>query len=88
MLRLIIIVLFLYVVYRLIKSFFRQGREEIHKSGTAGLIDEMVQDPFCKTYIPCREAFKKVLGGNEIFFCSKECAEKFESQAEGEQTKF
>lgn len=86
MARFLIIVLFLYVMYRLIKSFFREGRTEIHKSGTSGMIDEMVQDPFCKTYIPRREAFKKVLGGKEILFCSKECAEKYESQSEGKQT--
>ncbi len=81
MLRLIIIILFIYVLYRLFKGFFSQ-KKEVPRKKPAGVIDEMVQDPFCKTYIPRREAYKRVLGGKEILFCSKECADKFEAQAE------
>ena len=50
MLRLIIIILFLYVIYRLIKSFFRQGREQIVRNKPSGVIDEMVQDMILKRH--------------------------------------
>jgi len=52
-----------------------------HFMKKGNVIDEMVQDPFCKTYIPKREAVKRVIGGKEILFCSKECADRFESGA-------
>jgi YHS domain-containing protein len=38
----------------------------------------MVQDPSCKTYIPKRDARRKVIEGKEYFFCSKDCADRFE----------
>jgi YHS domain-containing protein len=47
------------------------------------VVDEMVQDPFCKTYIPRREAVRRRVGGQEHFFCSEECARKFEAQEKG-----
>lgn len=82
MLRLVIIIVFAYLLYRLFKGLLGQKKEAPRKK-PVGVIDEMVQDPFCKTYIPRREAYRRVLGGEEILFCSKECADKFEEQAEG-----
>ena len=81
LLRLVIIVFLAYFVYRLFKGLFVKSNSNNYSRQRAdGVIDEMVQDPYCKTYIPRREAIKKVLGGNEILFCSKECADKFESE--------
>ncbi|NLA74901.1 MAG: hypothetical protein GX846_05460 [Deltaproteobacteria bacterium] len=77
MIRLLIYILFIYVVYILIKKTLLSWPREKGKSGSSGMISEMVQDPFCKTYIPKNEAYRAILGGNEIFFCSKECAEKY-----------
>ena len=67
----------LYLLYLLIKWLFRQGRVYQDKA-RGGVLDEMVQDPVCKIYIPRKEAFKKTYGGKEILFCSRECADKFE----------
>jgi YHS domain-containing protein len=77
MLRFIYLILIFYLLYQLVKGFIKQGREYQQKSKD-GVIDDMVQDPVCKTYIPRREAFKKTFSGKDILFCSKECAEKFE----------
>jgi YHS domain-containing protein len=77
MIRLIYYALIFYLLYRLIKGFLKQGKE-YQKKAEDERIDEMVQDPFCKIYIPRREAFSRNLGGKEILFCSKECADKFE----------
>ena len=78
--RFIIFAILAFILYRLIKGVFGQGRE-IEKGAKGGVIDEMVQDPFCKTYIPRREAIRRVIGGEEYSFCSEECASKFESEA-------
>jgi len=78
MVRFIIIALLGYLLYRALKSVFG-SHKEIDRSADGGVIDEMVQDPYCKTYIPRRESVKRVIDGNEYRFCSDECAAKFES---------
>jgi YHS domain-containing protein len=77
MLKFIYFIIIAYLLYRLVKAFFQQGKK-YHEMKQEGIIDEMVQDPVCKTYIPRREAFKKTFDGKDILFCSKECADKFE----------
>lgn len=77
MVRLIIIVLLAYFAYKLFKNLFRIGPGSSRKNGPEGAISEMVEDPFCKTYVPRNEAYRAVVNGEELFFCSKECAEKF-----------
>jgi YHS domain-containing protein len=79
MLRLVIIAFLIYCLYLAVKGLFGKSGN-LTRGRADGLIDEMVQDPYCKTYIPRREAVKRVLGGREILFCSKECADKFESE--------
>ena len=79
MLRLIFFAVLLFLLYRLIKSFTGSS-DKIRERRNGGVIDDMVQDPFCKTYIPRREALRRVIGGSEFHFCSKECADKFEAQ--------
>ena len=77
MFRFIAFAVLLYLLYRLVRGFLTQGKEYREKA-REGVIDEMVQDPVCKTYIPRREAIKRTFGGKGILFCSKECADKFE----------
>ena len=77
MLRIFIYIIIAYLLYRILKSLFSKSKG-IEKTGGGGIIDEMVQDPFCKTYIPRKDAKKKVIQGQEYFFCSDECASKFE----------
>ena len=77
MLKIIIYIVLVYFVYRIFKNLFGKSKV-IEKGERGGVIDEMVQDPICKTYIPRRDAQKRVIAGNEYFFCSNECASKFE----------
>jgi YHS domain-containing protein len=39
--------------------------------------EELVQDPYCQTYIPKRIAVRKRVGGRDYYFCSQECLGKF-----------
>jgi YHS domain-containing protein len=78
-LRLLIIGALAYLGYRVIKLILSpQGRIEKRRDG--GVIDEMVQDPQCKTYIPSRDAVKRIIRGKEYSFCSEECADAFEKE--------
>lgn len=77
LIRLLILAGLVYFLYRvgrrILGSFVR-----IEPQKQDGLVDEMVQDPQCGTYVPRRDAQRKVLQGKEFFFCSSECAQKFE----------
>jgi YHS domain-containing protein len=77
MLRIVYLGVIIYLLYRLIKGFFSQGRK-YKKNVEDDVLDQMVQDPVCKVYIPRREAYRRSFGGKDILFCSKDCARKFE----------
>ena len=79
MLRLLILIFLIYFLYRLLKGLLTQGRKP-EEPDERGIINEMVQDPYCKTYIPMRDAKKRVIDGQTYFFCSDECATQFEKE--------
>jgi YHS domain-containing protein len=79
MMRILIFILLAYLAYRVVKLLFKP-KKEIRRGPNGGVIDEMVQDPVCKTYIPRRDAVKKKIGGRDYFFCSEACASKFEPE--------
>ena len=86
MIRLLLLFLLAYLFFRIVKGVFSLlgGSQELRKGrDEEKVIDEMVQDPACKTYIPRREAIRKVVQGQEYYFCSKECARKFEAKGGG-----
>jgi YHS domain-containing protein len=56
------------------------GSKNYGRDTPSGVISEMVQDPYCKTYIPRNEAYRAILDGEEILFCSRECAEKYKNE--------
>jgi YHS domain-containing protein len=82
MVRLIIFVILAYVLYRLVKGVF-SPKAKVYRGSAQGFVDEMVQDPFCKTYVPRRDSVRRVIQGQEVFFCSDDCADKYESQETG-----
>jgi YHS domain-containing protein len=74
--RFIIYVVLVYVAYRVLKAVIRP-KDRISRTENGGVIDEMVQDPQCKTYIPRRQAIEKTIDGKTFHFCSDACATKF-----------
>ena len=82
--RLVLLALLAYLLYRVLRSFFGPS-QKIMKSDTDGVIDEMVQDPFCQTYIPRRDSVRRVINGQEYFFCSNACADKYELEMKKEE---
>lgn len=77
--RLLIFAVLAYLLYRVLRSYFGSG-QKITKTQNGGVIDEMVKDPFCDTYIPVRDAKRRVIDGREYFFCSEACADKFQKK--------
>ena len=77
--RLIIFAVLAYLLYRILRGIFG-SRQKTKETEKGGFIDEMVKDPFCNTYVPQRDAKRKVIDGKEYFFCCEECAHKFQKE--------
>mgnify|MGYP000156237728 CR=1 FL=1 len=77
--RFIIYLVLAYVAYRLVKAIIKP-KDKISRGENGGVIDEMVQDPQCKMYIPRREAIEKSINGKTYHFCSQACAAKFSQE--------
>jgi YHS domain-containing protein len=58
-----------------IKSAERSGSGYPDRN-TAVKGEDLVEDPVCHTYVPISTAFKGVIEGKEVYFCSRECYEK------------
>ena len=65
--------------YRGLKSWVRKSLSESSISGRKQeqIHDIMIQDPFCKVYFPKGEGVHVNVGGEDLYFCSAECRDKF-----------
>jgi uncharacterized protein len=77
MYRLITILILVGIIYWVVKRalFTVQGRED----RSAGAEEEMFQDPVCGCYIPKNQSFSVSYRGKKLFFCSKECFQKYQA---------
>lgn len=86
LIRLIIILVLIYLLYRIIKLFQRsrpagvssQQIKKVKSMPTVG--EDLVEDPHCHTYVPVSQAYRKEIGGENHYFCSKECYETYVSE--------
>ena len=66
----ILLLFFLYTILRyLIKGVLVYRKILGGESGP----EELVQDPYCQTYIPRRTAVRKRIAGRMLYFCNQEC---------------
>ncbi len=82
MIRLLVAIIIVYLIYRLAKTFLLpSGRTSgsFPKSPAPIEGEDMVKDPYCNTYIPLSEAYKASVNGETLYFCSKECFEKYKT---------
>ena len=80
MVRILIIAFLAYLLYRVVRGLkglsgpaLRDERGEV--------IDDMVQDPECGTYVPRGEAVRRRIRGQDHYFCSTACADRYEEKA-------
>jgi uncharacterized protein len=80
LIRFLIFFILLYVIYKIIRTI-RQEKpfavQSNHYKTTAALGEELVEDPYCHTYIPISQSCRKEIAGKEHYFCSKECSEEY-----------
>ena len=69
-----------YFCYRVIKNWMMTGSPSTDKvsSASVGEIDDvMIQDPVCGVYFQKGNSIGLPYKGEELFFCSQECKQKF-----------
>jgi YHS domain-containing protein len=77
--QLLFLALILALVYLVKTLLFPRRRTPYvtQKQEDAVVTEEMVQDPFCHTYLPRSQAVRRKIRGQEQYFCSPGCLEKF-----------
>lgn len=78
--RLLVLVGLLYLFYRLLKTWVLKetSSQKAAFEKKADLIDDvMVKDPYCEVYFAKRDGVHLTFKGKDVYFCSKECKDKF-----------
>jgi len=71
-----LIVVLGYLISRLLFPKQRGARGTV-RQGSTTTAEEMVRDPVCQLYLPRSEATRRVIHGQEHFFCGPACLDKF-----------
>ena len=82
LIRLIVVFLLIYFLYRLFKGVFRSSKPEVRgkaEQGTVSKEEDLVEDPHCHRYLPMSQAYKTTISGKDVFFCSRACCEEYKS---------
>ena len=84
MYRLLLITALLVVLYFLLRQAVRGFKNrDLGDRGTPVDQDQMVEDPVCHTFVPRRNAVIETVSGQTYCFCSKQCAEEFQTRQAG-----
>ena len=78
--RLLIIIGIAYLAYRALKSWMLQNvstKRTVAGKTTGEIDDVMIKDPFCQVYFPKRNGVHLKADGEDLYFCSKECRDRF-----------
>jgi YHS domain-containing protein len=85
-LRLILYLVAFYFFFKLLKRLFGAKGPQAEKASKPTFteaprqINEMVQDPVCKVYVPKKEALSLEHEGARHYFCCRSCLEKFQKK--------
>lgn len=83
LIRLIAFLLLAYVLYKLFKAFFLTSEPKSGNHSERGALEkgeDLVEDPYCHRYLPLSQAYRTSIDDQDIFFCSRECCEKYLSE--------
>lgn len=78
--RVLLIALIIWLLYRLVINWFKKPDKEQDGATKPNSPHAMVQDPVCKVYLPRRQALELKRDGQEYYFCSEQCREKFQDE--------
>ena len=71
--------LLIYFLYRFLKSSLKKGQIGRRNQGSPkeAVTDLLMKDPVCQTYIPRESAYVAAIEGQEYYFCSEACRDRF-----------
>ncbi|MDI6777308.1 MAG: YHS domain-containing protein [Syntrophales bacterium] len=61
----------------------KSDRPPIFREAIKG--EDLVEDPYCHTYVPLSSAYKVSIKGRTVYFCSQKCFERYRSEKEWEE---
>lgn len=79
-LRIVIIVVLLYLLYRLLFAGRIAASRRKKPSGEEPLSDVLREDPVCGKLVPSRQALVWEHKGKTHYFCSRQCRDTFRNQ--------
>ena len=77
MFRFILLIVLILVLYHVLRILIRDVPSIREKMRGMPVPEELVQDPYCQTYIQKRTAVKGRAAGKGYYFCSRKCLEGF-----------
>jgi YHS domain-containing protein len=77
-LKLIFGVIVAYLLYMLMKSWNTVKGSTKRDLPAGG--EDLVEDPFCHTYVPVSHACRSVIDGKTVHFCSQKCLEAYKKE--------
>jgi uncharacterized protein len=75
--RFILFILSVTILYYVLKTLTKNVPSLRKKTNRDHEPEELIQDPYCQTYIPKGSAVKKRIGGKDYYFCNQECLRKY-----------
>ena len=87
--RFLLLIIFLYYIYKSLKSWispkepsrenvsYYAERKEMDGNRQGEVNDVMLKDPYCEVYFPKRKGIQLKVKGEDLFFCSPECRNRF-----------
>lgn len=75
--RLIFFILLILILYYLLHYLIKDMPSLKKQAKGKNDPDELVQDPYCQTYIPKRSALKKKVEGQVLYFCDEKCLKSY-----------
>lgn len=79
-LKLIATIIILYLFYRIAKHFLSSSAKKsdpIPNSQRQAITEDLVEDPYCRTYLPLSQAYRAEVDGKTVYFCSEKCCKAF-----------
>jgi len=75
--RVILFILLLFILYYILSNFLTHILRPRKRMNQGPEAEELVQDPYCLTYIPKRSAVRKKIAGSMLYFCNQECLKNY-----------
>lgn len=83
--RLLAVLVIFYLLYRILRRLFlpaARPSEPIPNRQAKEIMEDLVEDPFCHSYLPQSQAYQAEIDGRTVYFCSEKCYRAFVDRKE------